>query len=541
MKEMLKENANQFILKHSKYKLHISILHKKMQSLLQLWRGIKMRIATSQIMRNIDQYCIDVLGIPGIVLMENAALKVIKNIRSNNKNFVIVCSSGNNGGDGFAVARHLLNRGNSVEIFSIGSEENMSADALVNLNIIRNMGTKIIKLNTIDDLKILKEKIIRSETTIDAIFGTGLSKNVGGIYSLAITIINENSNYILSIDVPSGFNCNTGKVMGNCIKSNKTVSFELYKKGFLGFGSDSFTGEIIIEKIGIPRSVVDKFHENEYLMDIDHIKKLIKKRNKYSHKGDYGRTLVFAGSPEFTGAAYISTQAAVRSGAGLVTLCCDDSIQNILSEKLVEAMTASINDEEKLDSLITKSNCIAIGPGLGNNHVTLNLLEKILLKSKCPVVIDSDGLNVLEGNLEMLKNKKCQIVLTPHMGEMARISGFSIDEINENKIDISKNFAKKHNVVLLLKGFNTIITDGKTLLINSTGSSAMASGGMGDCLTGIIASFISQGYDILTAASVGAYVHGYCGDKLSKKMFCVNANHILEALPYVIKEIQDIE
>jgi len=501
---------------------------------------MKMKIATAEIMRSIDRYCIDILGIPGIVLMENAALKVMKNIRSNIKNFVIVCSSGNNGGDGFAVARHLLNRGNYVEIFSLGSEKNMSADALVNLNIIRNMGVEIIKVNNNEDLEVLRESIIHCETTIDAIFGTGLSREVEGIYSLAITIINENSKYILSIDVPSGFECDSGKVLGNCIKSDKTVTFELFKKGFLGYETDSFTGEVVIEKIGIPRSVVDKFHENEYIMDIDFIKKLIKKRNKYSHKGDYGRTLILAGSLGFTGAAYISTQAAVRSGAGLVTLCCDSSIQNILSGKLVEAMTVSTDDEKRLDSLITKSNCIAIGPGLGNNNGTLMLLEKILLNSECPVVIDSDGLNVLEGNLEMLKNKKCQIVLTPHMGEMARISGFSIDEINENKIDIAKEFAKKYNVILLLKGFNTIITDGKTLQINPTGSSAMASGGMGDCLTGIIASFISQGYDILTATCVGAYVHGYCGDKLSKKMFCVNANHILEALPSIIKEIQDL-
>lgn len=500
-----------------------------------------MKIATTQIMRNIDQYCIDVLGIPGIVLMENAALKVIKNIPESIKSFVIVCSSGNNGGDGFAVARHLLNRGNYVEIFFLGSEENMSSDALVNHNILKNMGAKIIKVNNNEDLDILRESIIQCEITIDAIFGTGLSREVEGIYSLAISIINENSKYILSIDVPSGFDCNSGKVMGNCIKSNKTVTFELYKKGFLGYDSDSLTGEIIVEGIGIPRSVVDKFQENEYVMDIDFIKRLIKKRNKYSHKGDYGRTLILAGSPGFTGAAYISTQAAVRSGAGLVTLCCESSIQNILSGKLVEAMTASTNDEIGLDSLIAKSDCIAIGPGLGNNNGTLKLLQRILLNSKCPVVIDSDGLNVLEGNLEMLKNKKNQIVLTPHMGEMARISGFSIDEINENKIDIAKEFARNHDVVLLLKGFNTIITDGKTLQINPTGSSAMASGGMGDCLTGIIASFISQGYDTITAACVGAYVHGYCGDKLSKKMFCVNANHILEALPSIIKEIQDFD
>jgi len=500
-----------------------------------------MKIATAQIMRKIDHYCIDVLGIPGIVLMENAALKVMKNIPENIKSFVIVCSSGNNGGDGFVVARHLLNRGNYVEVFFLGSEENMSVDAMVNLNIIRNMGVKITKVNNNEDLEILRESLTHSETTIDAIFGTGLSREVEGIYSLAISIMNENSEYILSIDVPSGFECDSGKVMGNCIKSNKTVTFELYKKGFIGYDAESLTGEIVIEKIGIPTSVVDKFHENEYIMDIDFIKKTIKKRNKYSHKGDYGRTLILAGSLGFTGAAYISTQAAVRSGAGLVTLGCDSSIQNILSGKLVEAMTFSTNDEKKLNSLITKSNCIAIGPGLGNNNDTLKLLEKILLNSKCPVVIDSDGLNVLEGNLQMLKNSKCQIVLTPHMGEMARISGFSIDEINENKIDIAKEFAKKYDVVLLLKGFNTIITDGKTLQINPTGSSAMASGGMGDCLTGIIASFISQGYDIMSSACVGAYVHGYCGDKLSKEMFCVNANHILESLPFIIKEIQDLD
>ncbi|MBU3183132.1 NAD(P)H-hydrate dehydratase [Clostridium psychrophilum] len=499
-----------------------------------------MEIATSQIMKNIDRYCIDVLGIPGIVLMENASLTVMKNIQSNNKNFVIVCSSGNNGGDGFAVARHLFNRGNYVKVFSLGFEKNMSADTLVNFNIIKNMGVEIIKVNNNEDLKTLRESIIHCDMTIDSIFGTGLCREVKGIYSLAIKIMNNNSNYILSVDVPSGFECNSGKVMGICIRSNKTVTFGLYKKGFITYGADAFTGEIVIEKIGIPKKAVDKFHKNEYIMDIDFIQKLIKKRNKYSHKGDYGRTLILAGSLGFTGAAYIATQAAVRSGAGLVTLGCDTSIQTILSEKLVEAMTASTNDEKKLDSLITKSDCIAIGPGLGNNQTTLDLLEKVLLNSNCPVVIDSDGLNVLDGNLEMLKNKKHRIVLTPHIGEMARISGFSIDEINENKIDIAKEFAIKHNVVLLLKGFNTIITDGKALYINPTGSSAMASGGMGDCLTGIIASFISQGYDAFTAACVGAYIHGYCGDKLSQKMFCINANHIIEALPFIIKEIQNL-
>lgn len=497
-----------------------------------------MKIGTTQIMKNIDNYCINVLGIPGIILMENAALKVVKNIAQDSKTFVIVCGSGNNGGDGFAVARHLINAGKSVEIFLLGSEDNMSCDTKVNFDIIRKMGTEIVKVNNNEDLDTLRESIIRCEITIDAIFGTGLSRAIEGIYSLAITIINENSKYILSIDVPSGFECNSGKIMGNCIISNKTVTFELYKKGFLNYETDSRAGEIVIENIGIPRSVIDEFHENEYIMDIELIKKVIKKRDKHSYKGDYGRTLILAGSVGFTGSAYICTEAAVKSGAGLVTLCCDSLIQNILSGKLVEAMTASTSDEKKLDSLIDNSNSIAIGPGLGNNDVTLKLVKKVLLNSKCPIVIDADGLNVLEGNLEMLKNKKCQVVLTPHIGEMARISGLSIEQINENKIEIAREFAKKYDVVLLLKGFNTIITDGKTVQINPTGNSAMASGGMGDCLTGIITSLIAQGYDTLTAACIGAYIHGYCGDKLSNKMFCVNATHILEVLPFIIKEIQ---
>ena len=265
-------------------------------------------------------------------------------------------------------------------------------------------------------------------------------------------------------------------------------------------------------------------------------KNIIKKRSKYSHKGDFGRVTIIAGSENFTGAAYISTMSAVRSGAGLVTLCTKKSIVDILKSKLVEAMSMSYEDNT-FDNVISNSDSIAMGPGMGNNEFTLTRVKDILSKEGCPVVLDADALNVLKGNLELLKNSNRKIVITPHMGEMSRLTDINIKELVENRIDIAVKFAKEHDVIVLLKGYNTIITDGNEVYINSTGNSKMASGGMGDALTGIIASFIGQGYDVFKAAILGAYIHGYCGDVLSKDMFCVNASHIIEKLPYIVETL----
>ena len=498
-----------------------------------------MRIATGFIMKEIDRYCIETLKIPSIVLMENAALKAVKNLDlEKNNSFVIICGKGNNGGDGFAIARHLFVLNKKVEIFLVGTEDNMSEDCKTSYIILKNMGIKINKINNVEDINELRDAVTRCEVTIDAIFGTGLSKNVDGVYDNAISIINENSSYTLSVDVPSGFNSDTGKIMANCVKANKTVTFQLYKKGFLNYGSDMYTGEIVVEDIGIPEFVIDKFHENEFIVDREMIKNRLFIRNKYSHKGDYGRVLIVAGSTGFTGAAFIATEGAVRSGAGLVTLCCSEDIQPILSSKLVEAMTISFNDRDKLKDIVSKCNSIAIGPGMGNNDDTFEVVKYTLENVNCPVVIDADGINVLKENLSLLKNKEHGVILTPHLGEMSRITGLSIEHIKQNRIEVSEEFARQYGVVIILKGYNTIITDGVTTMINPTGNSSMASGGMGDCLTGIIASFIGQGYSLMEAASLATYIHGYAGDRLAEDMFCVNASHVLESIPYVIKELQ---
>lgn len=497
-----------------------------------------MKIGNSELIRNIDSYCINNFKIPSMVLMENAALKIIKNIDFERfKSFTIVCGTGNNGGDGLAVARHLFSMGMKVNVFIIG-EHTMSNDCLANNNILKNMGIFINHITKTEDIEKLKEDLNKNDMTIDAIFGIGLKRKIEDIYDEVINAMNKNSSYILSIDIPSGMMCDSFGILGNCIEANKTVSFEVYKKGFLDYGSEKYTGDIAIEKIGVPEYVVNKYHKKEYLIEINYIKSIIKKRRKYSHKGDFGRVAIIAGSEKYTGAAYIVSQGAVRSGAGLVTLCTEKAVVSILQSKMVEAMIMSYEDSG-FEKLIVNSDSIAIGPGMGNSENTFNLVKDILSTEGCPVVIDADGLNVLQDNLDLLKNSKRQIVITPHMGEMSRLTGLSSKEIIENRIDVAVNFAKKYGVIVLLKGYNTIITNGEEVYINSTGNSKMASGGMGDALTGIIASFIGQGYDVLKATILSAFIHGYSGDMLSKDMFCVNASHIIEKLPYAIETLVD--
>lgn len=499
-----------------------------------------MKIGTAEVTRKIDKYSIEVLKIPSIVLMENAALKVIKNIDLENMHsFSIICGKGNNGGDGLAVARHLHVIGKDVGVFLLGGEQGLSGDSQINYNILLNMGAKIISVNNMEDINEMREYLEQADVIIDAIFGTGLNKNVEGIYSAAISVINESNSYILSIDIPSGLECNSGRVLGNSIRANKTVTFQLYKKGFLNYGVDKYTGAVVIEDIGIPKDAIHKFHENEYIMDKAFIKKSITKRNKHGYKGDYGRVLIIAGSKGFTGASYIATQGSVRSGAGLVTLCCDEEVQRILSSKLLEAMTLSFNDKGRYKDVLKSSDCIAIGPGMGNNDATFQFVMDTLLNATCPIVIDADGLNVLKDKLHLLEQCKNKVIITPHLGEMSKLTGLSIEDIKQNRIEVAQKFAKKYGCIVLLKGYNTVITDGNKTIINPTGNSAMASGGMGDALTGIIASFVAQGYEPLKATSISAFIHGYTGEKLSKKMFCVNASQLLEELPYVIKELME--
>lgn len=499
-----------------------------------------MRIGTAEMLSKVDAHCIEQLGIPGILLMENAALKVLKHLDTESyDSYTIICGSGNNGGDGFAVARQLKSLGKTIEVFMVGGGS-LSADCRINHDILKAMGVPVESIANVEDLDRFRDAIRSSQVVVDAIFGTGIKRALSEPYLSVVEIVNENSRYTVAVDIPSGMMGSTGEIMGACIRADKTVTFQLYKRGFLNYSSQRYTGQVIVEPIGVPEEIIELYFQKEFITEREEIKSLIPKREVHSHKGNHGRLLIIAGSRGFTGAAYIAAEAAVKSGAGLVTLACYKKIEKILAAKLVEAMTLAYESKEDLESQIIKANAIAVGPGIGNSQNSLEILKLVLEKAEAPVVIDADGLNVLAAHLEILKDKRVPVIITPHVGEMARLTGYSVEYINSNRLQVAKDFAEKYSIIVLLKGYNTVITDGEYTYINPTGSSVMASGGMGDCLTGIVTSLIAQGIEPLRATQLSAYVHGYAADMLGQELYSVTASEVIAVLPRVLKQLQTL-
>ncbi|AWZ47632.1 bifunctional ADP-dependent NAD(P)H-hydrate dehydratase/NAD(P)H-hydrate epimerase [Clostridiaceae bacterium 14S0207] len=490
-----------------------------------------MIIGQAQDIRELDKYCIEELKIPSIILMENAALKVLKNISIEAyKEFIVICGKGNNGGDALALGRQLIALNKKVKFFIIGDREG-SKDFNVNYQILKNINADISEILLEQDIKNIDDNIKENSLIIDGIFGTGLKRNVEGMFEKVIELVNRKSNDVIAIDIPSGLHSDTGDILGCAIKATKTISFVMYKRGFLSYEAFDYLGDVIVEEIGMPLNAVNKFNKGEYLVDDEFVRSNFKHRNLLSHKGDFGKDLIFSGSKGFTGAAIISSKACVKSGAGLVRVCCDQDVYSNVSSRVLEAMCIH-NEDEKLEEYIKGASSIAFGPGMGNNECTLEILKKVLMYRRCPIVIDADGINVLQNRLDILKeNNSYPIILTPHLGEMSRLTGIGIEEIKKHRIEIAKSFAQNNGVIVLLKGYNTIITDGKDAYINTTGNSSMANGGMGDCLTGIITSFIGQDYNPMLAAVMGAYIHGFIGEELSKDKFVVTAEDINYSLP----------
>jgi len=502
-----------------------------------------MLLGGNETTKKIDSFAINELKIPGIVLMENAAISFVKHIDENEDNFLIICGKGNNGGDGYAIARQLFSKGKNIKIFCI-SNENMSNDCMINYKICKNMGIKIFY-----EIEELDKLLLECEVAIEGIFGTGLNSEIKGIYREIIEKINavSNNKKIYSIDIPSGINGDTGEIMGISIKADVTISFVTYKKGFLNLKIKNYLGKVIIENIGLNENNINHLI-NEYYLTPEMIKSFHIERNEDSHKGDFGKVLIFAGSSGFYGAGNIVAKSCVRSGAGLTTVITDKNNFS-LNVFVPEAMSFPINfnnineNFEKLQNEILNSDVIAIGPGIGKSQEALEILEKLINIEKnnkgnmIKLVLDADALNLLAENRELFGNIKNRAILTPHLVEFSRLTGFLPDEINKNKLEVTKNFAKKYELTLLLKGKNTIITNGEILFVNSTGNSHMANGGMGDCLTGIICSLAGQKYDLIQSASIGAYLHGKIADELVKSQYIVNATDIIDNISKYINKI----
>ena len=435
-----------------------------------------MLLGGNETTKKIDSFVINELKIPSIVLMENAAISFVKHIDENENNFLIICGKGNNGGDGYAIARQLFSKGKNIKIFCI-SNENMSNDCMVNYKICKNMGIKIFY-----EIEELDKLLLDCNVVIEGIFGTGLNSEIKGIYREIIEKINTASNNkaIYSIDIPSGINGDTGEIMGISVKADITISFVTYKKGFLNSKIKDYLGKVIIENIGLNETNINHLVK-EYYLTPDMVKSFHIKRNEDSHKGDFGKILIFAGSSGFYGAGNIVAKSCVRTGAGLTTVITDKNNFS-LNVFVPEAMSFPINFDninekfEKLENEISNCDVIAIGPGIGKSQQAFSIFEKLISIDKnnkgntIKLILDADALNLLAENRELFEKIRNRSVLTPHLVEFSRLTGFSPEVINKNKFEIAKEFSKKYGIILLLKGKNTIITNGEELFANSTGT-----------------------------------------------------------------------
>ncbi len=501
-----------------------------------------MKIADLKTMKSMDEKAMQDFAIPGIILMENAALSVMKHLDLGMTYFVIVAGKGNNGGDGFALARQLKNLGKEVDIFYVSERGEPEGDAKVFYTMVKELGIFMEGVTKEKELWGLQEALKEADLIVDALLGTGLKGEVSPLLQEVIHSMNQYQEKILSIDLPSGLCIDEGKPMPVAVKASKTVTFECMKKGFLAYRALPYVGQILVEKIGIPDQVLADLPYTGQMITKQDAQRFLPNRNRIGHKNQYGHVLVVAGSPGFTGSALLTSGAALVTGSGLVTLCSHEKSMESLMLRWTEIMSLS---QEQLEDGVKASHVVAFGPGLGPSRDTLKLLMRVIKtlheegKTEATLVLDADGLNVLKGKLEILKPLCFQVIMTPHLGEMERLTGTNKKEIEENRIQIAKDFALEYGVILVLKGYHTVVTDGKTVYVNETGTSAMAQAGMGDALTGIIASLAGQGIPGLEAAALGVYLHGGIGDELAKKRYSVKASEIIDNIPFFMKSLQD--
>ncbi len=521
-----------------------------------------MYLVTAKQMQNIDRETIKSFGVQGQVLMENAGkgavdmfIKVFPDIRS--KRVSILAGRGNNGGDAFVMARYLMEKDIAIQIFLLSTKDKVAGDAKSNLILFEKLAAEnlkdgVIEIPDTESFERLKDKVINCDIFIDGIFGTGLNSDVRGVFKDVIETVNSLSKPVFSIDIASGLNSDTGKVMGVAIKSYATATFAFAKIGHIIHPGKELTGELEIIDIGIPRFIANKENPSVNLIEEKSVQAIFnfKARKPNSHKGSYGHLLLVAGSTGKTGAAALAANAAMASGAGLVTLAVPESINSTIEPQVTETMTFPLPENQRghishtalnliIKNLVKDKQVVAVGPGLGIDDSTIRVVHGMVEEIDLPMVIDADGLNAVATNPYILKGRKSPTILTPHPGEMSRLTGKATIQIQENRVETSSIFAIDFNVIVVLKGASTIIAlpDG-TVYICPTGNPGMASGGMGDVLTGIISGFIAQGFKPSEAAVAGVYTHGLCGDILAKRRgaFGFVASDIIKIIPETIHQ-----
>ena len=505
-----------------------------------------MRILTAEEMRSADQAAIEQWGIPGLVLMENAAIGVVEAICRDYgevSRILVFCGPGNNGGDGLAIGRHLELRGFSPRLLLVGWSRNRSADAQRQLDICERQGLPIAKVESVDELRELAPEGLAADLFVDALFGTGLARPLEGVFAEAVRWLAGDMAPVLAVDLPSGLDASTGEVIGPSAAADLTVTFAAPKRAHIFSPAAGRCGEIVVTDLGLPDQVLADTPGYLHLLVSEELASLVLEPSPDDHKGHFGHCLIVAGSKGKGGAAILAARAAVRGGAGLVTVAVPEPLWPEADSASLESMTLALSSDrsggltvdaaaEVLEALAGKS-CLALGPGLGTSGTTLTAVRGLAAATDLPLILDADGLNAFVGHRDILVGRQGATILTPHPGEAARLFESSIEAIHGDRIEFTRRQAIDHGLVLVLKGRQTLVaTPQGDVYVNPTGNPGMASGGAGDVLTGLIAALVARNYDPVVAACLGVYVHGLAADLALERQSVesLHANDLLDEL-----------
>ena len=473
-------------------------------------------------MRSMDRHSIDAIGIPSIVLMERAACAVVQEMKGRldgRPSILVVCGTGNNGADGLAMARMLAMDGYPVELCVIGNPERRTDEWKIQMQICENL--KIyVRYGELTEEYISDHGF---KVIVDAMLGTGLSRLVTGVYEDAIKVINNSVAYITAVDIPSGISADTGVVLGEAVRADLTVTFQCQKLGMALYPGRDHCGEIVVADIGIAPESCESVAPKAFTMTEEDVMAL-PVRPAYSNKGTFGKVLVIAGSENMSGAAYLSALAAYKSGAGLVRIYTPEANRIILQTSLPEAIMTTYQpgnlDLVTLKELCAWADAVVIGPGMGLGETSRSMVAYMMQYCQAPMVLDADALNIIAANPELTRNFRLGMVLTPHLGEMARLIKTPISHMKVDLPEVAAAYSAQHNVVLVLKDSCTLVADGRNrLYANTCGNSGMATGGSGDVLSGIIGGLMAaSGLESFEAASYGVLMHGLAGDRAAAEL-----------------------
>lgn len=489
-----------------------------------------MKILTVEQMKA-EERLSDEMGVTYQRLMENAGCAAAAFIRKTlssvaGRNFMIFCGSGNNGGDGFVVARKLFEeKANVIVVLCGGMPRSDEAKYMYNCLI----QAHITVLDFDMDRRKVDTFLEGADIIIDALFGTGFAGEFRAPYDETAKMINSALSVRISLDIPSGVNAETGLAAKDSVKANFTVAFEAAKPGHILLPGREFCGKTEVVDIGIPHEVRAQTEQNCFAAGEEMVFSSIRRRPRFSNKGTYGKLLCITGSANFPGAAALSAMGALRSGAGITTVATTEKVVSMIASRIPEATflplpengdgTVSADAREKLLPMLKKVDAVLMGCGLGRGEDIAGLVEFVLENADCTVVLDADGLNCIAGDPEVLRKARKMPIITPHMGEMARLCGISIPETVDGRIKIASETAKKYGAIVVLKDATTVIAEPNgDVYFNTTGNPGLSKGGSGDCLAGMIASFAAQGFIETACAVCGVYLHGLAADRAAKEL-----------------------